>query len=183
MDQLVINAAVRTETGKTAAKKLRKNGHLPAVMYNSKGESVMLDIDEAEFTKAWKVATPTTIVELKVDKKSYKAFIKDTEYDIINDENLHVDFHVIDDTTHLKKTLKIKTSGSPVGVREGGVLRTGVSSVTIKCLPKELPASVIADISELKIGSSYKIGNLPFAKGVEILSDKEAIIASVRPAK
>ena len=51
MDQFVVNATIRKDTGKRAAQKLRQNGRLPAVMYNSKGESVMLDVDEAEFTK------------------------------------------------------------------------------------------------------------------------------------
>ncbi|MBO7164012.1 MAG: 50S ribosomal protein L25, partial [Spirochaetaceae bacterium] len=57
MDQFVVNATIRKDTGKRAAQKLRQNGRLPAVMYNSKGESVMLDVDEAEFTKVWKNAT------------------------------------------------------------------------------------------------------------------------------
>ena len=82
MDQMVVNAVVRTESGKRAAKKLRANGRLPAVMYNSRGEAVMLDVDEAEFSKVWRNTTPTTLITLKVDGKDYLSFIKATEYDI-----------------------------------------------------------------------------------------------------
>ena len=65
MDQMVINAKIRKETGKKAAKQLRATGRLPAVMYNSKGESTMLDIDEVEFNKVWRNITPTTVITLK----------------------------------------------------------------------------------------------------------------------
>ena len=60
MDSLVLVAKERKDSGKTVAKRLRNAGRLPAVMYNSKGEATMLDVDEVEFTKIWKVATPTT---------------------------------------------------------------------------------------------------------------------------
>jgi large subunit ribosomal protein L25 len=62
MEQLVVNAAQRTETGKVAARALRKTGKIPAVMYNSKGESTMLSVDEKDFAKVRKSATPTTLV-------------------------------------------------------------------------------------------------------------------------
>ena len=112
MDQLVIKANTRSKAGKGIAKKLRAEGRLPAVMYNSKGEAVMLDIDESEFTKVWNQATPTTLINLDVDGSVKKAFIKDTEYNIIQDRNLHVDFHVIDEDKPLIKQIdipKIKT--------------------------------------------------------------------------
>jgi len=180
MDQLVVNAVTRSETGKRAAKKLRENGRLPAVVYNSKGESVMLDIDEVEFTKVWKSATPTTLVNLKIDGKTDNlVFIKATEYDIKTDKNLHVDFHAIDADTQLKVTMKVLHTGSPVGVREGGFLTTHQSHITIQCLPKDLPIRVTADISELGIGQTYRVKDLALGEGVKILTDGEIALASV----
>ena len=84
MEQLTLNAVTRTVSGKKAAKKLREQGRLPAVMYDAKGEAFMLDVDEAEFTKVWKSATPTTLVSLVIDGKEGKpVLIKTTEYNII----------------------------------------------------------------------------------------------------
>ena len=80
MDKFVINAATRTVGGKAAAKKIRAAGHIPAVVYNSKGESTMLDIDSVEFNKVWRSITPTTTVELKIDGGAGQtALIQDTE--------------------------------------------------------------------------------------------------------
>lgn len=183
MDNMVLCAKKRNETGKTVAKQLRSNGRLPAVMYNTKGEAEKLDIDENEFTKVWKMTTPTTLITLDVGGKKERAFIKDTLYDIKIDRNLHVDFHVIDEKKPLKVKMNVQVAGSPVGVREGGVLETGIKEVTILCLPKDLPARMVADVSELKIGSSFAIKDLKFDKGVKVLSDENTVIARVRNAK
>lgn len=184
MDQLVVNAVTRTETGKRAAKKLRSSGRLPAVMYNSKGESVMLDIDEAEFTKVWKVATPSTLINLKVDGKTdVTVFIKDTEYDIKTDKNLHVDFHAVALDKPLKMDMKVLFTGSPVGVREGGFLTTHQPKITIQCLPKDLPQRISADISGLGIGQTYRVKDLTLANGVTVLNDAEIALASVSAPK
>lgn len=183
MDQLVIKAKTRTESGKVAAKKLRATGHLPAVMYNSKGEAVMLDIDEAEFTKVWKQATPTTLVSLDVEGSVKKAFIKDTEYNIIQNRNLHVDFQVIDEDKPLRTKMNIVISGNSVGVRDGGFFAKGVTTVDIECLPKDLPVRIVADISNLGLGKKMTIADLPFDKSIKVLSDPDAVIAQVRNAR
>ncbi|NLM01539.1 MAG: 50S ribosomal protein L25 [Treponema sp.] len=179
MDQLVIKANTRTEAGKRFAKRLRESGRLPAVMYNSKGEAVMLDIDESEFIKVWNQATPTTLINLDVAGSVKKAFIKDTEYNIIQDRNLHVDFQIIDEDKPLKATMKIIVSGNPVGVREGGVFQKGVSTVDIECMPKDLPVRIVADVNKLGLGKTVTIADLPFDKSVKVLSDKDVIVAQV----
>ena len=183
MDYLVLNANERKEKGKEAAKKLRSTGRLPAVMYNSKGKSTMLDVDEAEFTKVWKVTTPSTLINLDVGGKKSLALIKDTLYDIKSDKNLHVDFHVIDEDKPLVAEIKLQLGGNPAGVREGGILFKGTPSIKIKCLPKDLPPRIVADVSGLGIGDSFLVKDLPFEKGVKILSNGDEVVARVKNSK
>lgn len=179
MDQLVLKAATRAESGKKVAKKLRGNGSLPAVMYNSKGEAVMLTVDEDAFTKVWKVATPTTLVNLDVDGKKNLVFIKDTQYDIISDKNLHVDFHAIDEDKLLKISIKMQVAGNPVGVRDGGYLAKGIPSIEIECLPKNLPVRIVADVNNLGLGEKLLVKDVPVGKGVKLISDGEAVVATI----
>ncbi len=180
MDQLVLKAAARKESGKSAVQKLRGAGSIPAVMYNSKGEAVMLSVNEDAFTKVWKAATPTTLINLEVDGKKYLAFIKDTQYDILSDSNRHVDFHVIEEDKLLKVTVQLQVTGNPAGVREGGYLIKGNSAIKIECMPKDLPVRITADISDLSLGSSYCVKDVPLSKGVKLLSDADAVVASVK---
>ncbi len=184
MDQKVVTARVRTVTGKTAAKKLRKAGRLPAVMYDHTGQSVMLDIDEVEFTKVWKMATPTTLVTVDVDGKDKRlAFIKDTQNNLLLDRNLHIDFYAIEADKPLRKTIKIQVQGNPVGVRDGGVYEKGVHHVEIECLPKDLPMRMVVDVSELGLGQSILVKDLPFAKEVKVLSGGDLMVAVIRNPK
>lgn len=183
MDYLVLNANERKDAGKGVAKKLRAGGRLPAVMYNAKGKATMLDVDEAEFTKVWKVTTPTTLINLEVGGKKSLALIKDTLYDIKSDKNLHVDFQVLDEKKPLRLTMKVQTAGNPAGVREGGFFETGVKEVKIQCLPKDLPPRIVADVSNLGIGDSFLVKDLPFEKGVKILSNGDEVVARVKNSK
>lgn len=182
MDRLTLNATVRTETGKGAARRLRTTGNLPAVVYNSKGEATMLMVNESEFTKVWKQATPTTLISLIIkDSTPRLVFIKATEYHIITDKNLHVDFHEIDEDKPLIRTMKILTSGNPVGVRDGGIFEKSCEKVEVKCMPKDLPIRITADISELKLNESILIKDLPFGPNVTVLTPSDKVIATVRP--
>ncbi len=183
MDQLVLKAATRDMAGKKVAKNLRMSGSLPAVMYNSKGEATMLSVQEEAFTKVWKAATPTTLVNLEVGAKKHLVFIKDTHYDIIKDANLHVDFHAIDEDKPLKVTIQMQVAGNPAGVREGGYLAKGISSIQIECLPKDLPVRIVADVSSLSLGANLLVKDVPLGKGVKVLSDPNAVVASVNVIK
>jgi large subunit ribosomal protein L25 len=177
---MVVKASKRETKGKRNAARLRKAGILPAVMYNSKGEAAMLSVPEAEFAKIWKNTTPTTLIRLDVDGRDEGvAFIKETEYDILKDKNLHVDFHVIDAGKPLKRRFKIQFAGSPVGVREGGKLSGHATEVTVKCLPADLPPRIVADISSLGAGAMFRVKDLALGKGVEVLTDAETPLVSI----
>ena len=122
MEQFVINAKTRSLSGKVAAKRIRAEGKLPAIAYNEKGESIMLEVDALEFSKAWRSITKTTLVNLKIDGKDNQAYIKDTEYDIKTDKNLHADFHIVSGNKPITAVLKIRISGNPAGVLKGGFI-------------------------------------------------------------
>lgn len=183
MEQYVINAKTRKETGKRISKQLRKEGRLPAIAYNEKGESTMLDIDEAEFTKIWRTITPTTLVNLKIDGQDNMAYIQDTEYDIKTDYNLHADFHIVSGTKSITAKYKLHYTGTPAGVLQGGFLVKRIPEVTLKALPKDLPVSVVVDISKIKIGEKFLVKDLNLGAGVQVLTRGDLVIVNVAPAK
>ena len=184
MEQLTLNAVTRTVSGKKAAKKLREQGRLPAVMYDAKGEAFMLDVDEAEFSKVWKSATPTTLVSLVIDGKEGKpVLIKTTEYNIITDKNLHADFYAVDTAKTLHMTMNIRLTGNPVGVREGGVFEKGIQKLEIKCLPKDLPPRISVDISTLALNGRLTVKDIALPAGVTVLTGSDEVIALVRPMR
>ncbi|QTQ14323.1 50S ribosomal protein L25 [Treponema parvum] len=184
MDQMVINAKTRTTMGKKAAKVLRATGRIPAIMYNSKGQSTMIDVDETEFNKVWRTVTPTTLVTLKIDgKDSAEAFIKDTEYNIRTDKVLHADFFEPASDKELTVKMKLQYTGTPAGVLKGGFMRKHTPFVTLKAVAKNIPERLVVDVSGINVGEHFCVKDLSFGKGVTVLTAPETYLVSVSPAR
>ena len=183
MSKQTLNAKVRTASGKTAAKKLRQVGSIPAVMYNDKGESTMLEINEVEFNKIWRTITPSTSINLVVDGKENLALIKDTEYNIRTDKVLHADFFVPAADEKLVMNIKVHYSGTPAGVLKGGFKKERNNQIKIKAAIADLPETIVADISKINVSEALRVKDLELSKNVEVLTDKELPLVTVSPAR
>ena len=183
MEQFVINATTRTESGKKYAKKIRAQGKIPAVAYNEKGESFMLEIDANEFSKAWRSITKTTLIVLKIDGVENKAFIKDTEYDIKTDKSLHADFHIVSGQKKFTFVYKIRYSGTAAGVLKGGFMVKHIPEIKVKALPKDLPARVVIDVSKINIGDVFRVKDIDLGDKVTVLTPADAEVITVAPAR
>lgn len=183
MDKFVIDANVRKETGKGAARRLRETGRLPAVMYTESAENTMLSIDEVQFNKVWRSITKTTLVTLNVDGKEYDAYIRDVEWDIKTDKVLHADFWVVSNTKPVTFTFKVQYSGTPAGVLKGGFMVKHLPSVTLKALPKDMLNRLVIDVSKINIGEHFCVKDLNLGSAIEVKNDPEASLVSVAPAR
>ncbi len=183
MSKQTLNAKVRTASGKTAAKRLRQVGSIPAVMYNDKGESTMLEINEVEFNKIWRTITPSTSINLVVDGKENLALIKDTEYNIRTDKVLHADFFVPAADEKLVMKIKVHYTGTPAGVLKGGFKKERNNEIKVKAAIADLPETIVADISEINVSEALRVKDLVLDKNVEVLTDKELPLVTVSPAR
>ena len=183
MSKQTLNAKVRTVSGKTAAKKLREVGSIPAVMYNDKGEATMLEVNEVEFNKIWRSVTPSTSINLVVDGKENLALIKDTEYNIRTDKVLHADFFVPAADEKLVMNIKVHYSGTPAGVLKGGFKKERNNQIKVKAAIADLPETIIADISKINVSEALRVKDLDLGKNVEVLTDKELPLVTVSPAR
>ena len=183
MSKQTLNAKVRTVSGKTAAKRLRQVGSIPAVMYNEKGESTMLEVNEVEFNKIWRTVTPSTSINLVVDGKENLALIKDTEYNIRTDKVLHADFFVPAADEKLVMNIKVHYSGTPAGVLKGGFKKERNNQIKVKAAIADLPETIIADISKINVSEALRVKDLELPASVEVLTDKELPLVTVSPAR
>ena len=183
MSKQTLNAKVRTASGKTAAKRLRQVGSIPAVMYNDKGESTMLEINEVEFNKIWRTITPSTSINLVVDGKENLALIKDTEYNIRTDKVLHADLFVPAADEKLVMKIKVHYTGTPAGVLKGGFKKERNNEIKVKACIADLPETIVADISKINVSEALRVKDLVLDKNVEVLTDKELPLVTVSPAR
>jgi len=180
MNIIELSAQKRTAKKTKNARKLRKNGHIPAILYGHKLENIMLSINESDFERI--LNSGMRMINLTYNNTTEPALVKDVQYNMVTDEILHIDLSRIS----LDKTINIRVPiilfGEPVGVKEGGVLTQVLKDIEIECLPSSVPEDIKVDISELGLGNSLFVKELPKQKGIEYLSDGDTVVASVHHA-
>lgn len=183
MDQLVIEAKTRSETGKKAAKAIRAEGRIPAVIYDEAGKATSITVDAVQFNKVWRSITSTTLVTIDLEGKKCDAFIRDTEYNIIKDEVLHADFFAVSNKKPVVRTYKVQYQGTPAGVLKGGFMVKHVPEVKVKALPKDLPARIVIDVSGVNIGEVFAVKDMGLGDKVTVLTAADATLVSIAPAR
>jgi large subunit ribosomal protein L25 len=183
MSKVVLQAKNRQKKGSAESRKIRRGGRIPAVLYGRSGKSISIDLEAVDFIKNTKGISESTIVKIEVDGKSYDAFVKDTQRNIIDGNILHIDFYEVESGIALRAKVSIILQGNPIGVREGGMLENPVHEIEVECLPKDLPERIELDISGLKANQSIHVRDIPLADGVKLISNPDQVVALVKFAK
>jgi large subunit ribosomal protein L25 len=183
MSQVVLSAKNRQGTGSSEARRIRRSGRIPAVLYGRSGQAVPIDLDAKEFTGGIKNISESTIVTVEIDGKSHDAFVKDTQRNITDGNIIHVDFYEVESGIALRAKVSIHIIGNPIGVREGGILESPLHEIEVECLPKDLPERIEVDVSELKVNQSVHVRDIPLGEGVRLVSGADQVVALVKFAK
>jgi large subunit ribosomal protein L25 len=183
MSQVFFAARKRANTGSGDARKLRRAGRIPAVIYGHSGSALTIDLDALEFTNSIKGISESTIVTVNVDGEGHDAFVKAAQRNILDGKILHVDFYEVESHTTLRARVSIQIEGNPIGVREGGVLEMPLHDIEVECLPKDLPERIVMDISGLGVNQSIHVRDIVLAEGVKLISAGDQVVALVKFAK
>jgi large subunit ribosomal protein L25 len=144
---------------------------------------MIIDLDAKEFAGGVKNISESTIVKVEIEGKSYDAFVKDTQRNIIDGNILHVDFYEVESGVLLRARVSIHLKGNPSGVREGGVLEFPLHEIEVECFPKDLPERIEIDISNLGVNQSVHVRDIALAEGVKLISAGDQVVALVKYAK
>lgn len=178
-ESLVLDATKRTESGKSAARQLRREGRIPAVIYGHGRDPEALTISQADFEKTLASISGTTVIKLKVGSKTSSALIQEIQRHPTKLQILHVDFLEVHKGEKLTVRPPIRLVGSPHGVRnQGGVLDQILRELEIRVLPKDMPDHIQIDVTALTVGQSIHVSDLD-VPNVEILADSHATICTV----
>lgn len=178
-----LKAELRTEDfGSAGSRRLLRAKRIPAVIYG-KNNPVHLSLDAREFTNKMRHFSETALLKVSVGRKHYECLLKDYQEDLMKGEIKHVDFFEVTRGQVLRTLVSIVLKGNPVGTKEGGVLDQVIHEVEIECLPKDLPESIEANVSALKINQSIHLKDLIIPANVKILDDLSKTVASVKGVK
>jgi len=181
MERITLNVEKREETGKGAARSLRRAEMIPAVVYRG-GGSFPIKVPKKEMTQFINTTSGEQVMVnlLFKDGENKLALMKEFQIDPTKRELLHADFFEVSLTEKLRVSVHVTTVGESIGVkRDKGILQNLLREIEIECLPDKIPGHVKIDISNLEIGQSFHVGDLQIGEGIKVLTDPGEVIANV----
>ncbi|WP_261301323.1 50S ribosomal protein L25 [Paenibacillus andongensis] len=160
-------------------KKLRAEGHIPAVVYSSRMDSEHVTVPEKEIRASLK-RNPRAILNVTLPSKTKQpVIVHQVQKDSLTGQLLHIDFLQINMKEQLDTSIPVHFTGEAKGTKEGGILQIETHEVMIRCMPKKLPEHLAIDISKLNIGEHITVADLEVPKHVEVLSAPETILVTI----
>jgi large subunit ribosomal protein L25 len=176
MHEPEIAAEVREQKGKSFARKLRRSGEIPCVLYGINEDVVSLKMKRREFEKLLSETRSVFVVHYGDTRQ--RSVVKDIQYHPVKGDIIHVDLQRIKAGQEITLTVPLKFVGQAPGVKMGGLFQELHSELEITCLPKYLPNEIEVDISELGIGENIHVGDLKL-EHITIEDDEHTALCSV----
>jgi large subunit ribosomal protein L25 len=178
---VLIKAEKRTELGKNASGRLRRQGLLPAILYGESVDTVPLTLHKKDIIEILKSETgENTIFQVAFDSAARDVMIKEVQINPMTDELTHVDLIQISMDKLVKVSVPVELVGEPVGVKvEGGLVDFLLRELEIECLPKEIPESIKIDISNLHLHQSFKVQNLELPGSLKVLHEPQTAVVVI----
>lgn len=183
MKELSLKVNKRTETGKNANNRLRSQGLVP-INIIANGEAISGSVAETEMEKILKSGIrPATLIELDLEGQKMKAYVKEIQRFPGTTRVRHVDFYKVTPGKKIIAKVGIVTQGMAKGAKAGGQFVHLIHEIKVKSAPEDLKDVITLDVSDLDIGQSIKIKDLPVPKTWEILINGNPIVTSVNKTK
>jgi large subunit ribosomal protein L25 len=185
MEDILVEAQVREEIGKSKVADLRDAGFIPAVVYGEGKAALAIKISHRSLMQLihqHRIENAILTLKIQDDKqaKPRSCLVKEIQYDPLTEDIVHVDFNEISLTKEIKVNVPIVAKGEPIGVKqEGGSLDHILWEVEVECLPTDIPKEIEVDVSQLKIGDSIHIRDIAFPPTVKVLTSPDASVIQV----
>ena len=171
---IIVSAEKRSEQGKGASRRLRRNGQVPAILYGADADPVAIALNHNVLEKQLhNPAFASSILNIELDGEKIPAIIKDLQRHPAKPKIVHADFQRVSARDPIRVSVPLDFVGeeeAPGIKRQSGVATHALNEVEVSCLPGDLPESVRVDMSKLKVGDSVHLSDLKLPQGVEIIA-------------
>lgn len=183
-DRSTLTVHLREPEGSRAARRLRRSGCVPGVLYGAGDEPLSFDVDARELRIA--LASSGAVLDLSVDGgKPSPVVLKEAQRDPVRGDTTHVDLLRVklDIAIHAVVTLELVGADDAPGVKRGGVLEHVTREVNVEALPTVIPESIVYDVSAMEIGETVTLESVSPPEGVSLLDDPETVLAILSPPR
>ena len=182
MEKTILKASERKDFSKSHTKKIRKDGLIPGVFYLKNTAPIHIDISDKKINPLV-FTSKTHLISLELEgHEEYDCIIKDVQFDPVTDRVIHFDLLGLTRGEKITLEIPVQLVGTPVGVKEGGIIQHVRHKIEVECLPKNIPEHIVIDVSALKLGDSIHIGDLKY-EDLEFLESAESMIVQVTHPK
>jgi large subunit ribosomal protein L25 len=170
---------------KNAARRVRRNGLIPAVVYGAKKESVSVTVNPKQIARILHSESGhNTVFDLKLGPEQTKAMIVDWQYEPVKGTLMHIDLKRIAMDQALRVEVPVQLIGVPEGVKtQGGILEQMLREVAIECLPADIPDHIELDVTPLVFGQVLRVSDLPRDAKIKFVTDETQPVAHITSVK
>ncbi|HMM48610.1 MAG TPA: 50S ribosomal protein L25 [Miltoncostaeaceae bacterium] len=182
MAHVALSAQQRTQLGNGPSRRLRREGMVPGIIYQAGDPSLTLAVNARELRRALADGGRSGVIDLTVTGDAARpVLIKDWQLDPVRGDLTHIDFQEVDLSQAVVTTVPLVLTGTPIGVREGGVLDQTMREIEVSALPDALPEHIELDVTDLEVNASVFVSEVSAPSGVTITSESDLLVASVVP--
>lgn len=179
-----ITAQSRTDTGKGAARALRREGRIPGVIYGHGREPQPLTVDAKELGRLLDHVGMSSVIDLTIDGKAASTLIREVQRHPFKKQILHIDFQELVAGESIVVRIPLIFRGTAVGVRVGkGIMDTPLRELECEVEPANIPDHIDVDVTNVEIGHALHVGELTLPPGVKVLDDPESAVVIVAAPK
>lgn len=175
----MLKASNRNETRGSAVKQLRNEGNVPAVVYGKNLASKAISVSAIEFLKTLKITGKNGIITLATDDGMFEVIAHDVQKEPLKGGLIHIDFYKVDMKKEMDANVAIHLIGEAQGAKDGGIVQQSLHELSVRTLPTNIPEAIEVDISEMLIGDSLQVADLPKSSEYEINNEPEEGIMSI----
>jgi large subunit ribosomal protein L25 len=182
MEQIIVEGKPREDRGKNAARRLRRVGEVPGVLYGGQGGPLALALNTKQLSALLRSESgQNTVFHVRLPSGDEPAMVKDWQADPVTGSLLHVDILRVAMDVRIRVRVPVHTFGEAQGVKlQGGIFEMVTRDVEIECLPSEIPGEFKVDISDFMIGKQLRAGDLPLDPAkMKLVTDPQRVIAHV----
>ncbi len=184
MSDFVLEAELREKTGRGEARRLRRAGKLPAVIYGGGKPEIPVTLNALSTSKLLNTEVfHTSIVEIRVKgaRGTNKGLVKEVQWHPVRDEAMHIDFLRVSssDTVHMEVPVRASNHEKCPGVVKGGLVEVIRHVLEVTCRADHIPESIDVDCGNLDIGDSVHVEDLELSEGVEVLHDVNFTVLTI----
>ena len=187
MAEVTLEVSRREQTGKEVAKKLRRDGKVPAVVYGGHKEPVAITVDRKAVSELVQKSDhgirSVFLLKMAGTDQQRHAMIKEITIDPISRRMEHIDFVRVVMDEKIKVTVPVHLNGVAIGVKEGGLLDWQVREIHIECLPTDIPDAIEVDVTPLGSHDYYRVKDLKLPEGAKVFDDPERVVVGVTHAR